>query len=231
MRSNERGEASKEADRRVPTGERAAVKRAAIVRAACEVFVSRGFSVGVEAIAAEAGVSKVTIYNHFGSKEGLFKAVIGDELEAALGQTLAVAEEQLRSTDDIRQALVWTARAWVSGMTTPRVLALRTLITNELRRFPELGRAWESEGPGRFDPIFRETFQRLVEQGKMDIQDIDLAIVQLYALVLYPHFVQLTYGSTLDQQTADKLITHGVEMFLTYYDAGREPRGGSSARA
>jgi TetR/AcrR family transcriptional regulator, mexJK operon transcriptional repressor len=43
-----------------------------------------GFGVGLDVIAAEADVSKVTIYNHFGSKDQLFAEVIGSSLEDAL---------------------------------------------------------------------------------------------------------------------------------------------------
>jgi hypothetical protein len=47
--------------------------------------------------------------------------------------------------------------------------------------------------------------------------DVDTAILQLYALVLYPHLVHSTYGATLDEHTTGKLIETGVEMFLQYY--------------
>jgi hypothetical protein len=56
---------------RRPTGLRAERKRRAIVAAAREIFVSHGYDAGVDLIADAAGVSKVTIYNHFGSKEQL----------------------------------------------------------------------------------------------------------------------------------------------------------------
>jgi AcrR family transcriptional regulator len=39
----------------------------------------------VNAIAAEAGVSKMTIYSHFASKEWLFKAVVRDRTERVVG--------------------------------------------------------------------------------------------------------------------------------------------------
>ncbi|MGW3572530.1 TetR/AcrR family transcriptional regulator, partial [Streptomyces sp. NPDC000941] len=43
-------------------------------------------------------VSKVTIYNHFGSKEALFTAVIANALDAPLGGTLVAAIDRLAST-------------------------------------------------------------------------------------------------------------------------------------
>jgi AcrR family transcriptional regulator len=39
----------------------------------------------VDAIAAEAGVSKMTIYSHFASKEGLFEAVVRDRAMRIVG--------------------------------------------------------------------------------------------------------------------------------------------------
>ncbi|NUR93261.1 MAG: TetR family transcriptional regulator, partial [Nonomuraea sp.] len=44
--------------KRIPTGERAARKRAAIVRAARAQFLKQGYGAGMDQIAAEAGVSK-----------------------------------------------------------------------------------------------------------------------------------------------------------------------------
>ncbi|TDO58276.1 hypothetical protein EV651_110312 [Kribbella sp. VKM Ac-2571] len=48
--------------------------------------------------------------------------------------------------------------------------------------------------------------------------DVDTAILQLYALVLYPHLVASTCSDTLDPHTTQRLIDTGVDMFLQYYD-------------
>ncbi|GGQ35926.1 AcrR family transcriptional regulator [Actinomadura coerulea] len=207
-------------ERRPPSGERAERKRAAIVQTARRVFLREGFGVGMEQIAAEAGVSKVTVYNHYGRKEDLFTAVIGDALEDALADAQSRTEECLRSGDDLEEVLVETARAWIRGMATPEFLALRTLVGAELRRFPELGRAWKVNGPGRFRSIMAVVLQREVDRGVLAIANIELAITQLYSLVLYPHFAHSTYGDTIDQATTDQLITDGVAMFLHFYRAG-----------
>jgi AcrR family transcriptional regulator len=52
-------------------------KKEGIRRAALELFKSYGFrKVSVSEIARKAGVSQVTIYNHFGSKEALIRDVL-----------------------------------------------------------------------------------------------------------------------------------------------------------
>jgi TetR/AcrR family transcriptional regulator of autoinduction and epiphytic fitness len=55
---------------------RRTAKRASILEAAAEVFRAEGFDVAsMDRIAERAGASKRTVYNHFGSKEALFRAV------------------------------------------------------------------------------------------------------------------------------------------------------------
>jgi hypothetical protein len=53
--------------------------------------------------------------------------------------------------------------------------------------------------------------------GRLDIPDIEPAIYQLYSLALYPHLIHAAYGTKLDPELSQKLVTSGVDMFLSYY--------------
>ena len=204
--------------RRVPTGERADRKRVAITQAAREAFLRDGFDASVDDISARANVSKVTVYNHFGNKEALFNAVVREALDQALSGTLAEAQSHLdATTDDIRATLIVTAQSWVRGVTDPSVIALRNLVTGQLHRFPELGPAWRELGPGRFFPLLATVLDQLIQRGQLVIPDIEVAVIHLYGLTLYPHLVYSSYGAAIDEALADHLITTGVDMFLTYY--------------
>ena len=56
-------------------------KRATILDGAVDVFISMGYELAsMDKIAETAGVSKRTVYNHFGSKENLFQAIVDDFL-------------------------------------------------------------------------------------------------------------------------------------------------------
>ncbi|TDU88000.1 TetR family transcriptional regulator [Kribbella voronezhensis] len=202
---------------RVLTGDRAARKRQAIIEAARSAFVRDGFDAAMDAIATDAGVSKVTVYNHYGTKETLFMAVIGDALEESLAGAIAGTAQRLQDSDDLRVALKWTANAWVASMTQPDMVALRQLVASEVRRFPELGDAWRQHGPDRARPALVAAFERLIDAGRLTMPDVDTAILQLYALVLYPHLVHSTYGMALDQRTTERLVDSGVDMFLSFY--------------
>ncbi|MCZ2523600.1 TetR/AcrR family transcriptional regulator [Streptomyces sp. HB2AG] len=208
---------------RRPSGPRAERKRQAIVRAARTLFLREGFGVGMDAIAAEAGVSKVTVYNHFGSKESLFTAVVAGALDEPLARDAgSAALARLAEAEDLRAALTDLARTWVHTVRTDHeVAALRTLVAAELHRFPGLGDAWRDHGPAGHHAAVAEALRALVDRGRLDIPDLETAIIQLYALLVHPHMVFGQYGTTIDDDLTDRLVTSGVDMFLGHYGADR----------
>lgn len=202
---------------RRPTGLRAERKRQAIVGAAREIFVKYGYDAGMDLIAEAAGVSKVTIYNHFGSKEQLFTEVVGEAFEQALGGSAEVALTGLASIEDLRERLISLARGWVAGITRPEVTDLRLLVIGVARRFPDLAREWLARSPQRFAPVIAAALRDLSSRGYLDVPDPDLAVIQFYALTVYPHIVRSMFGISLDQPATEELLASGVEMFLSYY--------------
>ncbi|MBT1094087.1 TetR/AcrR family transcriptional regulator [Streptomyces sp. Tu102] len=205
-----------------PSGPRAELKRRAIVRAARELFLRDGFGVGMDTIAAAAGVSKVTVYNHFGSKEALFTAVITDALDEPLAGESSAALESLVEAEDLRSALVDAARTWVHAVrTNDEIIALHSLVAAEVHRFPELGEAWKRRGTESHHPAVAGALTALAEQGRLEIPDLQVAIIQFYGLLVFPHMVFTSHGAQIDEDLTDRLITKGVDMFLTHYG----PRG------
>ncbi|MEU2180882.1 TetR/AcrR family transcriptional regulator [Streptomyces thermolilacinus] len=204
-----------------PSGPRAARKRRAIVEAARTLFLRDGFGVGMDAIAAEAGVSKVTVYNHFGSKEALFTAVVTGALDDVLGEDSSAALARLADADDLRAAFLEAARAWVGAVRTNQdVAALRSLVATELHRFPQLGEAWREHGAAAHHPAVAEALRVLTDQGRLRVPDVEVAVIQLYALLVFPHMVFGQYGADLDAELTERLLTSGVDMFLGAYGTG-----------
>src|SRR5512139_220832 len=67
--------------------ERAAERRQAIIEAAMEEFISRGFAATrLDDIAKRAGVAKGTIYLHFKDKESMFEELIRTAIVPLLGR-------------------------------------------------------------------------------------------------------------------------------------------------
>ncbi|MFC4113945.1 TetR/AcrR family transcriptional regulator [Nonomuraea zeae] len=210
-----------------PSGKRAERSRQAIVAAARELFIHAGFDTGMDAIAAAAGVSKVTVYNHFAGKQELFTEVVGQAMDEAHA-SMAEVRAHLAGATDTREALTRTARALVVAATDPSRLALRNLVTGELGRFPELGQAYQQRGPARSAAALGELFGDLCERGQLAISDIEVAVIQFFGLTIYPHLIAGSFGAALPAGLADRLIAEGVETFLSRY--GRD-QPGAGARA
>jgi TetR/AcrR family transcriptional repressor of mexJK operon len=65
-------------------------KRQAILRGGKAVFLKSGFGgASMDQVAAAAGVSKMTVYRHFGSKEELFAGVITELCQRIVAEDLA----------------------------------------------------------------------------------------------------------------------------------------------
>ena len=76
--------------RRLPTPQR----RQTLVDAACELFAERGYDdVTLDEVAVRAGVTKVIVYRHFGSKKALYLTLLAahrDELLGTLAEGMAI---------------------------------------------------------------------------------------------------------------------------------------------
>ncbi|MEV6073359.1 TetR/AcrR family transcriptional regulator [Nocardia sp. NPDC052001] len=199
-----------------PTGKRAERSRQAIVSAAREAFVRNGFDIGMDAIAASAGVSKVTVYNHFKSKQDLFSEVIGEAMDEAHA-TLADVRADLADAEDTREALIRIAWALINTANDPSRLGLRNVVTAELHRFPELGDAWQQRGPARSAANLAAALQDLCDRGQLEIPDPEVAVIQFFGLTVYPHLIMGSFGSSIDSDLTDRLIRDGVDMFLSHY--------------
>jgi TetR/AcrR family transcriptional repressor of mexJK operon len=103
------------------------------VRAAQTLFIAQGFgATSMEAIAERAGVSKLTLYNQFGSKQDIFVAAVTAKCEEMLGSLHLASPGRM----PVRRALVSTGHAFLGLILSPEAVAMLRLIMQE--RSPEL---------------------------------------------------------------------------------------------
>jgi AcrR family transcriptional regulator len=116
-------------------------KRAAILEGARAVFMREGFAQGsMDAVAAEAGVGKQTIYRHFRSKEALVEALV----EAMCApEVIRPPTKPLPAGQRLRELLL----AFVTGVASPDSVRLYRAIVAEADRMPGLGRLFWEAGP------------------------------------------------------------------------------------
>ena len=121
-----------------------AAKRDAIVRAAAQVFLASGYgNTSMDQIAAAAGVSKQTVYSHFGAKDALFEAIIKGKCAALMGEGAGFAVP----AGCLEAILRETAAKFLAVIMTDESIGLYRIILSEAARFPELALAFYRSGP------------------------------------------------------------------------------------
>ena len=110
----------------MPGGSKSERTKLRIQQAAARLFASRSFeTVSTRAIAKEAGVDAALIHHYFGSKEGLFQAVLNAAIRPAQLEALVVSE----SSEDWGRQLVRAAdKVW----TSPAAPALKAVVRRVL---------------------------------------------------------------------------------------------------
>ncbi|MGW2614972.1 TetR/AcrR family transcriptional regulator [Streptomyces sp. NPDC001500] len=207
-------------------------KQMAMAGAACAVFGREGYArASVDALAAEAGVSTRTLYNHFpGGKAQLFGAVVtwtsGEVKDAQLARLHAVLDpERPPRAQDLERDLIALARAFVGLMADyPNHFALVRHIHAEADHVPpEVLDAWRDAGPGPVGRALAEAMQGLADAGLLDVHgDAALAATHFMALVSHTITQQSHYGVLpLPKEETERLIEGGVAAFLRAYRAGR----------
>ena len=119
-------------------------KRAAVLEAAMALFPARGYDgVSMDAIAQAAGVSKLTVYNHFADKESLFAAAVTECCAQLLPHRLFVPDPALPP----REALFQIARPFVDLMFDERAIALHRVMVSQAGQDRRLTEVFFGAGP------------------------------------------------------------------------------------
>ncbi|QBI18809.1 TetR/AcrR family transcriptional regulator [Egibacter rhizosphaerae] len=118
-------------------------EKAAQIRAAARrLFLANGVSAtSMNAITAEAGVSKQTVYAYFPSKEALLEDVLAELVgrRAEQWQALHGDGAPLTSTDELRGELTSLAEVIVEALLQPDYVGTVRIVITEAARDPALG--------------------------------------------------------------------------------------------
>jgi TetR/AcrR family transcriptional repressor of mexJK operon len=199
---------------------RSARKHRAILEAATTVFLDTGYQgSSVDQIAAQAAVSKQTVYKHFADKEQLFTRIILDTADQVDGLVNTVTRT-LADTDDLAADLGELANQFVATLMQPRVLRLRRLVIANADRFPETTRKWYEQGFERVLGTLSCRFQHLAERGLLRLEDPLLAAHHFVGLLLWIPLNQVMFCGDDARSTGAELARYAdaaVRTFLAAY--------------
>ncbi len=156
-------------------------KRAAILGAAQDLFVANGFEhTSMDAVATRAGVSKLTVYSHFGDKASLFREAV-----RALCQML-VPDRLYRTHhgETLRAALLRIARHHAELMSSTESIGLWRAVAGECDKSDrQLAQMLWEEGPTRSRELMQKLLEEQVAAGALDIDDTARAASQFLCLL------------------------------------------------
>ncbi|MCH6483344.1 TetR/AcrR family transcriptional regulator [Pseudoxanthomonas sp. LH2527] len=191
-------------------------KRAAILEAAKQLFAREGFNgVSMDQIAAEAGVSKLTVYSHFGDKDALFAAAVKAKCEEMLPDTLF----ELELTGSLRDQLKAIAQAFFALVTSEEAISTHRMMMVPGNIDDKLKQTFWQAGPQRTHDAFAAMLQALVTKGELDIPDVATASVQFFTLIKGEVHARMTCGlcSRPGPMDARQHVEATVDMFLRAY--------------
>jgi TetR/AcrR family transcriptional regulator, mexJK operon transcriptional repressor len=214
---------SRDASNAGPNEGRSTRKRRAILEAATEVFLRKGYvGTSMDEIVARAAVSKQTVYKHFADKESLFAEIVTSAVNEVSDPNYEEVVN-LEFSGDVESDLRGLASRQLARVMQPRLLQLRRLVIGEAGRFPELGRVYYERGPGRTIDALAGAFERLAERDLLQLDDPHLAAAHFNWLVMSIPLNEAMLCGDDDLPGAadlDRYSETGVRAFLAAYGAG-----------
>lgn len=191
-------------------------KSEAILDAASDLLAERGLSASLEEIARRARVSKQTIYNHYGSKAELIRALVDrrvEEIIAPLEERQALARPEA--------ALAGFARVMLEAVLSPRGVAFMRLYIEGAADMPELARNVFEAGPKTSRARLARFLQAETAAGRLAVDDPALAAEFFAGMVTGSHQTALLLGVDpgLTAERLEHIAQEAARRFMRAYRA------------
>jgi AcrR family transcriptional regulator len=188
--------------------ERAAERREAIIEAAMDEFIARGFAATrLDDVASRAGVAKGTIYLHFKDKEALFEELIRTAIVPLVNRLAAGPPPVGGSVRDMIEGFV---RTFIHEVTTTRRGDIVRLIVAEGPRFPEIADFYYREVVSKGLAGMRAAISLGIARG--EIRNKDLA--QFPQILIAPAMIAVIWQSLFSKHAP----LDAIEMFRVHLD-------------
>lgn len=192
-------------------------KRAAILDSAKRLFPENGFEgTSMDAIAAAAGVSKLTVYSHFRDKETLFAEAVRLKCVELMPPELF----EMGLSGSTRDQLMVIARAFFTLITSDESIALHRLLTAGTGTSQKLAQVFWEAGPQTLQSGLAGFLRREVEQGRLRIDDLQRASSQFYCLLKGELHARLLCGccsAAVSDADVEAHLEATVDLFMRAY--------------
>lgn len=187
-------------------------KRRAILDAAKTLFLSHGYAnTSMDAVAAEAGVSKLTVYSHFNDKETLFSSAVMAKCEEQLPPLFF----ELPAGIPVENVLLNIARGFHQLINSDESVNLHRLMMALGTQDPKLSQIFFDAGPERMVQGMERLLKRIDETGVLSIDLPRNAAEHFFCLLKGAGNFRLLYccGEPLSEEAAESHVQEVVGLF------------------
>lgn len=190
-------------------------KREAIIAAAARAFFNQGYeATSIEQVAADAGVSKVTIYSYFGGKPALFSATVEHECALMAGMMQVEPPGHGRPFREQLQAL---GDAFHHFLSRPEIMKFDRCIAAEADRDPAIGDTFMNAGPRPMCRRMADVIAAAARAGELKVDDPMLAAEQFVSMVKGFGEMERRFCGKVDPARDKERIRGAVEVFIKAY--------------
>ncbi len=190
-------------------------KRQAVIDAAIDEFRANGFgATSMDRVAATAGVSKRTVYNHFPSKEALFAEILIQLWDSSLAQV----DLTYRPDQPLRDQLLELLWQKMRMLCDPAFVDLARVAIAETIHSPERAQDMVARLGDREEGVTR-WLRAAAADGRLTLSDPVFASHQLKGLIKsFAFWPQVTLGqAALPDAQQKQVVESAADMFLARY--------------
>lgn len=189
-------------------------------------FQTQGFErTSLDAIARDSGVSKVTIYSYFPSKEALYGAAIGSRTEVDLGPDLFSGLDPAKP----KAALLKVGRRFLKLLRADEVIGKHRALYSQSPVQVTLAEQFYTHGPVLTVQRLEQYLAECHQQGSLQCREAAMAAGQFFSLFLGLGHIRCLLGLEKPSDADDeRLLKANVELFLKAH-AARAPKIGDGS--
>jgi TetR/AcrR family transcriptional repressor of mexJK operon len=201
---------------------------AALLAIARQMFLAHGYAgATMDAVAAGARISKQTLYRQYPSKDVLYAAVVRDWVDQG-HDAMRPHLQALLDAPDLAEGLFRLARVMQTGILSPPVLHMRTLIATEAERFPDVAAYYLARSWHRNQQQLSAALQELAARDMLHLTNPDVAAEQLTWLAIAAPLNRLTLQAGArpeDDRHLESIAVEAVATFLSRFGKRQQVQG------
>ena len=191
-------------------------KRQQILTAAKKLFLKCGYhGSSMNQIAQEAGVTKLTVYNHFQDKANLFACAIAATCE----ELISARPLNLQADSDFNKEFIHACDLALNIINLPEAIKLELLLLELAAEQNPLAQKFYNASHLRMNAVWENFFQQAIDLGFIQAEELKTLTWLIVSLLLGVRHHEVLLGIRAIPTAAEKqqIILSSIELFMLKY--------------